>query len=176
MAKAKRVFQVAKQLGVSSKAIVEKCTAEGVPDITNHMSTVKVGLEATICEWFGDVANPTQTAIETADKVDMAKARKGVRRRELAKSTAVVEAEAPDKASQESASKAPPQSADARRGSPSVLERGVLVCAPMPANLALRKHLPWVQSLTSAQGINEDESKGHSRLYTRGPHTTRYQG
>lgn len=113
MAKAKRVFQVAKQLGVSSKAIVEKCTAEGVPDITNHMSTVKVGLEATIHEWFGDVANLAQTAVETTGKVDMAKARKGVRRRASAKNTAVAEAEAPDKANQESVSKAPPQSADA---------------------------------------------------------------
>ena len=52
MAKAKRVFQVAKGLGVDSKAIVAKCQAEGVPGITNHMSTVKVGLEATINEWF----------------------------------------------------------------------------------------------------------------------------
>ena len=82
MAKAKRVFEVAKELGVTSKAIVVKCQAEGVPDITNHMSTVKVGLEVTIKEWFGDAAQvATATAIETTDKVDLAKARKGVRRR-----------------------------------------------------------------------------------------------
>ena len=54
MAKAKRVFQVAKELGVTSKAIVSKCEAEGVPGITNHMSTVSPGLAATIREWFGD--------------------------------------------------------------------------------------------------------------------------
>ena len=97
MAKAKRVFQVAKQLGVSSKAIVEKCSAEGVPDITNHMSTVKVGLEATIHEWFGDAANEAHTAVETAEKVDLTKARKGVRRRAGAKATGatVQEIEAP---------------------------------------------------------------------------------
>ncbi len=90
MAKPKRVFQVAKELGVTSKAIVEKCVAEEVPGITNHMSTVKVGLEATIHEWFSDapeVESP-HTAVETADKVDLTKARKGVRRRKAKSKTA----------------------------------------------------------------------------------------
>ena len=50
----KRVFELAKELGVKSKAIVEKCQDEGVPGITNHMSTVKTGLEMTIREWFGE--------------------------------------------------------------------------------------------------------------------------
>ena len=82
MAKVRRVFQVAKELGVASKAIVEKCQAEDVPGITNHMSTVKMGLEATIKEWFSDVAVAvTVTAVETADKVDLTKARKARRRR-----------------------------------------------------------------------------------------------
>jgi len=49
----KRVFELAKELGVKSKVIVEKCQEEGVPGITNHMSTVKTGLEMTIREWFG---------------------------------------------------------------------------------------------------------------------------
>ena len=89
MPKAKRVFQVAKELGVSSKAIVSKCQAEVVPDITNHMSTVKVGLEATIREWFGDSNVSVTTAVETAEKVDMTKARRGVRRR--AKSTVTLQ-------------------------------------------------------------------------------------
>lgn len=82
MAKVRRVFQVAKELGVASKAIVEKCQAEDVPGITNHMSTVKMGLEATIKEWFSDVAVVVAvTAVETADKVDLTKARKARRRR-----------------------------------------------------------------------------------------------
>ena len=87
MPKAKRVFQVAKELGVSSKAIVLKCQAEVVPDITNHMSTVKMGLEATIREWFGDSNVSVATAVETAEKVDMTKARRGVRRRAKSKVT-----------------------------------------------------------------------------------------
>ncbi len=76
MAKAKRVFELAKELGVKSKAIVEKCQAEGVPDITNHMSTVKVGLAVTIHQWFSEEASTEDTAIETAEKVDLTKVRK----------------------------------------------------------------------------------------------------
>jgi translation initiation factor IF-2 len=81
LAKAKRVFEVAKELGVTSKAIVEKCKAEGVPDITNHMSVVKIGLVMTIQEWFsvGQASVDTShTAIETAEKVDLKKARRKV--------------------------------------------------------------------------------------------------
>ncbi len=77
MAKAKRVFELAKELGVKSKAIVDKCIAEGVPGITNHMSTVKVGLAMTIRQWFGEAEETGgATAIETAEKVDLKKARK----------------------------------------------------------------------------------------------------
>ncbi len=52
LAKAKRVHEIAKTLGVKSKSIVTKCEAEGIPGITNHMSSVSAGLEATIREWF----------------------------------------------------------------------------------------------------------------------------
>ena len=75
MAKARRIFELAKELGVPSKAIVEKCKAESVPDINNHMSTVKLGLEATIREWFGDAQEDHSggTAVETAKRVDVSK-------------------------------------------------------------------------------------------------------
>ncbi len=71
---AKRVFELAKELGVQSKAVVEKCHAEGIPAdvIKNHMSTVSVGLEATIRDWFGEGGG---TAVETATKVDLKKVR-----------------------------------------------------------------------------------------------------
>lgn len=67
-----RVFEIAKELGVKSKSIVEKCHAEGIPAevIKNHMSTVSAGLEATIREWFASDA-PSGTAVEQADKVDL---------------------------------------------------------------------------------------------------------
>ena len=72
---AKRVFEVAKDLGVKSKAVVEKCHHEGIPEsvIKNHMSTVSAGLEATIREWFSsdEGEGGTATAIETSEKVDL---------------------------------------------------------------------------------------------------------
>ncbi|NNF41744.1 MAG: hypothetical protein HKN62_01625, partial [Phycisphaerales bacterium] len=50
MAKAKkgtntRVFQLARELGVTSKDVVAKCKSEQIPGITNHMSAVSLGLE-----------------------------------------------------------------------------------------------------------------------------------
>ncbi|MHA7812363.1 MAG: translation initiation factor IF-2 [Phycisphaerales bacterium] len=76
----KRIFEIAKELGIKSKAVVEKCHAEGIPKdvIKNHMSSVSIGLEQTIREWF---ANETEgeenphTAVEQAEKVDMTKVR-----------------------------------------------------------------------------------------------------
>jgi len=72
LAKAKRVFEIAKEIGVKSKAILEKCQAEGIP-MNNHMSSVSVGLEATIREWFG--GSSSHTAVETTEKVDIEKVR-----------------------------------------------------------------------------------------------------
>ncbi|MEE2972955.1 MAG: translation initiation factor IF-2 N-terminal domain-containing protein, partial [Planctomycetota bacterium] len=71
-----RVHTLAKELGVSSKDIIAKCKAEDIPDITNHMSAVSVGLSHTIREWFGDAVADGSTAVETAAPVDVAAVRK----------------------------------------------------------------------------------------------------
>ncbi len=65
-----RVHNLAKELNVKSTAIVDKCQAEGLP-IKNHMSTVSVGLEATIREWFS--AGAHTTTVELTEKVDLEK-------------------------------------------------------------------------------------------------------
>ncbi|MEC9374340.1 MAG: translation initiation factor IF-2, partial [Planctomycetota bacterium] len=70
---AKRVFELAKELGVKSKAILEKCEAEGIPNMNNHMSSISAGLEATVREWFSDSGGGT--AVETAEHVDLDKVR-----------------------------------------------------------------------------------------------------
>ncbi len=74
----KRIFEIAKELGIKSKAVVEKCHAEGIPAdvIKNHMSSVSIGLEQTIREWFANESeeNP-HTAGEQAEKVDIEKVR-----------------------------------------------------------------------------------------------------
>jgi len=77
LAKQKRVFEIAKEIGVDSKVIVAKCHAEGIPDTTikNYQSAVSAGLEATIREWFSDHASAS-TAIETAEKIDISTAKK----------------------------------------------------------------------------------------------------
>lgn len=74
---AKRVFEIAKELGVASKAIVQKCRDEGIPEsvIKNHMSTVSVGLEATVREWFSGGEAPSATAVETSKPVNLEKVR-----------------------------------------------------------------------------------------------------
>ncbi len=59
-----RVHNLAKDLGVTSKAILEKCRAEGL-DLKNHMSTLSAGLAATIREWFSEGAH-TSTVERTA--------------------------------------------------------------------------------------------------------------
>ena len=67
-----RVYLLARELGVSSTAIMKKCQDEGL-DIKNHMATISAGLAATIKEWFSEGDNTT--AVETADKVDLEKVR-----------------------------------------------------------------------------------------------------
>ena len=69
-----RVHQLAKELGVTSKDLVAKCTAEDIPGITNHMSAVSLGLAATIREWFNSEGGVT-TAVEAAPPVDVERAR-----------------------------------------------------------------------------------------------------
>ena len=50
MAKGIRVNQLAKELGVESKAILAKCREEGLGDkVPNHMSVLSVGLSETPC-------------------------------------------------------------------------------------------------------------------------------
>ena len=103
---ARRVFEIAKDLGVDSKAIVAKCQAEGIPEtvVKNHMSTISAGLEQTIREWFS-TSGGAATAIETTEKVDLekVKVKKAASRKAAGKgtgeggdaSTATIDAPAP---------------------------------------------------------------------------------
>ncbi len=69
---ATRVYILAKELGVKSTAIVEKCHDEGL-DVKNHMSAISAGLAATIREWFSEGDNVT--TIEMTERVDLGKVR-----------------------------------------------------------------------------------------------------
>ncbi len=70
---ATRIFELARELGVTSKVVLEKCRAEEL-EIKNHMSTVSAGLEATIREWFSE-SDTQHTAVESTEHVDLASAR-----------------------------------------------------------------------------------------------------
>ena len=72
MSERMRVHMLAKQLNVTSKVVLEKCRAEGLP-IKNHMSTLSAGLEATIREWFSEGAHAM--TVETAKRIDLKKVR-----------------------------------------------------------------------------------------------------
>ncbi len=106
-----RVHKLAKELGISSKDVIAKCEAEGIPGIENHLSPVSIGLAATIREWFSkaESAEESTTAVETAEKVDLEEARKkaeaekkrrGTRRRST---TPKAKSEASDEAKKEEA-------------------------------------------------------------------------
>jgi len=85
LAKAKRLFELARELDVSSKDILSKLHAEGLEEYDNHMKSVPLGLEMTIREWFGESQEQSEesggTAVETAEKVDLTRARKKARKR-----------------------------------------------------------------------------------------------
>ena len=73
MAEKMRVHILAKELNVSSKAIIDKCKAEGIDSVKNHMSTLSAGLHATIREWFSEGQH--STTLETSEPIDLTKVR-----------------------------------------------------------------------------------------------------
>lgn len=112
MAKATtRVYILAKELGVKSQAIVEKCQAEGL-DVKNHMATIGAGLAATIREWFSEGEHTT--AVETSERVDLEKVR--VRRKKKPKTKAEEQEQPGEEQSLETtivAEQVPPATAEA---------------------------------------------------------------
>jgi len=120
---AKRVFEIAKELGVKSKAILQKCEAEGIPGMNNHMSSVSAGLEATIREWFSDEGEDRGgAAVETAAAVDLEKVRVKPRTRTKAKKAEPAKAKA-KRAEPEKAEPAPAEPAPEPQRAPETVER-----------------------------------------------------
>ncbi len=92
-----RIFQLAKELGVASKDLIDKCEAEGIPSIKNHMSTVSPGLAATVREWFGGGNSSVQTtAVQTAAPVDVLQARAKAQRKPARRKSGAGLTEIPD--------------------------------------------------------------------------------
>jgi translation initiation factor IF-2 len=73
LAKGIRVNLLAKELGVESKAILQKLKEEGLSDVApNHMSTLSLGLAESVREWFSNAQTGGGTAVETAPHVEVA--------------------------------------------------------------------------------------------------------
>jgi translation initiation factor IF-2 len=83
LAKGIRVNQLAKELGVTSKDILEKCRAEGLAEkVPNHMSVLSLGLSETVREWFS--GHQGGTAVEVAPPVEAVKVKKTATRKKKA--------------------------------------------------------------------------------------------
>jgi len=131
---ATRVYILAKELGVKSTAIVQKCQDEGL-DVKNHMSAISAGLAATIREWFSEGEH--RTTVEKAEKVDLKKVR--VRKKTARK-------RAPKKVKAEKAKKAKPVEPPAEAEKPAqepekrepepILPAGPILEKPEPARLS----------------------------------------
>jgi translation initiation factor IF-2 len=77
LAKAKgiRVNQLAKELGIPSKTILDKIKAEGLGEqAPNHMSLISLGLAASVREWFADGSGGVAVAVEEATEAAAAEA------------------------------------------------------------------------------------------------------
>ncbi len=81
MAKGIRVNQLAKELSVQSKQILDKLRDEGLGDkAPNHMSVLPLGLAESVREWFSS-EHGSGTAVETAAPVAVAERPKTTTRR-----------------------------------------------------------------------------------------------
>lgn len=95
MAKTIRLHTLAKELGIPSKTIMEKCKAEGI-ELKNHMAAISLGLAESIKEWFS--ASNVTTAVEVSEHVDITKLPK-----RRSKKSAAQETEAGEPGAEESA-------------------------------------------------------------------------
>jgi translation initiation factor IF-2 len=115
LAKQLRVHTLAKELGVASKAILEKCHAEGL-DVKNHMTALNAGLAATIREWFSEGQH--STTLEQSERVDLRKVRVKPRRKKAAsKKTTAAEAD-----TTVAVAEAPPEEAGLAKETPAAAE------------------------------------------------------
>jgi translation initiation factor IF-2 len=106
---ATRVFELAKELGVTSKDILGKCSAEGL-ELKNHMAVLSAGLEASIREWFADA--PNGNAVETTAHVDLGAARAKATRQRRRKGEPLPPEPGPESGAAQAVAEAPPEAVE----------------------------------------------------------------
>ncbi len=159
----KRIFELAKELGIKSKAIVEKCHAEGIPAdvIKNHMSTISIGLEQTVREWFSaeEGEESPHTAVEKTEKVDLEKARSPKKATKAKKADADDDSKGATKAA--TAVAAPPPPPAAKIAAPKAPGAKSVAPASAPAPDAPKETKPSVAA--SADAPVADQSEGDEK-------------
>lgn len=157
MADKLRVHSLAKELGVPSKVVIEKCRAEGI-ELKNHMAAISVGLAESIREWFS--AGEDVTSVEVSDRVDVSGLRKPTREQQegadqatggTETATEVAEAE-PATAEQQTQFAGPEEIAEADAEAPS----------PPPVETAAREEQaqPSAAEVTAAAEAPPEEAAG----------------
>lgn len=95
VAKTIRLHTLAKELGIPSKTIMEKCKAEGI-ELKNHMAAISLGLAESIKEWFS--ASNVTTAVEVSEHVDIAKLPKRRTKKSASQTSETAEADTEESA------------------------------------------------------------------------------
>jgi len=165
----RRVFQLAKELGVKSTAIVEKCKAEGI-DIKNHMSTLSVGLEATIQEWFSSGENVT--TIETTAAVDLDKVktkkprtRKKKEPKQVEQETSATEVDAPVAEQTEQTAVEPAKVAETATAEPELIPaKAVKPRRKSPKEIQVEEEEDQLAIAAEEQTITEEQAPGETDL------------
>lgn len=141
MAKGIRVNQLAKELSVQSKQILDKLRDEGLGDkAPNHMSVLPLGLAESVREWFSSAMGGT--AVETATPVAVAEKPKTTARRKKTKAEEDADNESPsdsdDAQSETIVAEAPAHAAPAAPQAPAA--------APAPAAPVAKPVAPPVEA------------------------------
>jgi translation initiation factor IF-2 len=141
LAKGIRVNLLAKELGVESKAILQKLKEEGLSDVApNHMSTLSLGLAESVREWFSSSVSSGGTAVETAPHLDVATKPKTSRTKKRKEDATEPPSESETDEAEEEESAAPP--AVVRKAPPSAEHREASVTAPPIAEKPRRVETP----------------------------------
>lgn len=139
---------LAKELGVSSKVILEKCRKEGL-NIKNHMSVLSAGQEATIREWFSEGEHTT--TVERAERVDLKK----LKEQEESKAAVAPEAKEEETKGQPSTEKLQEQEKDIEKTTKEQPASDSGIPATITAEKATIKEQPKVETETEKEKTDE---------------------
>ncbi len=126
-----RITLIAKELGVTTKDIIEKCTSEGIEGVTTPQASVPVGLAESIKEWFG--GSGTSTGTESGASVDVAVLRERAQKAAPKRKKKVDDSQAPAPPSEVAVATATSVVAPAPQQAQPIPPKVVVIAAPTEA-------------------------------------------